>query len=155
MPRNDDAEELSSGYSSSNDGGVRLDSSNKEDEGETKDKIEDNMSQGTVGTFDSVDCLTPGGLSSFTVLLPPKSDNKTIKASVTSKKSFRVTMEALNSWIVSLRKTAVLENNNARSIHDTTKGALRQGGKTLDDVVKKMRAMENDLEKVKSYRRND
>jgi hypothetical protein len=68
---------------------------------------------------------------------------------VTSKKSFRVTMEALNSGIVLLRKTAVSENNNARSIHDTAKGALRRGGKTLDDVVKKMRVMENDLDKVK------
>ena len=55
MPRNDDAEELSSGYSSSDDRGVRLDSSNEEDEGETEDKIEDNVSQGMVGTFDSVD----------------------------------------------------------------------------------------------------
>ena len=63
MPRNDDAEDSSSGYSSSDDGGVRSDSSNEEDEGETEDKIEDNVSQGTVGTFDSVDFLPPAGLS--------------------------------------------------------------------------------------------
>ena len=118
--RNDDAEDSSSGYSSSDDGGVRSDSSNEEDEGETEDKIEDNVSQGTVEMFDSIDFLTPGGLSLFTVALPSKSDKlvlkdlpKTIKASVTSKKSFRVTMEALNSGIVLLWKTAVSENNNS------------------------------------------
>jgi hypothetical protein len=134
MPRNDDAEDSLSGYLSSDDRGVRSDSSNEEDEGETEDEIEDNVNQETVGTFDSVDFLTPGGLSSFTVALPLKSDKlvlKTIKASATSKKSFRVTMEVLNSGIVSLWKTAVSENNNARSIHDTAKGALRRGGKTL------------------------
>ena len=140
MPRNDDAEDSSSGYSSSNDGGVRSNSSNEEDEWGTEDEIEDNVSQGTVETFDSIDFLAQGGLSlsSFTVALPSKSDKlvlkdlpKTIKASVTSKKSFRVTMEVLNSGIVSLWKTAVSENNNARSIHDTAKGALRRGGKTL------------------------
>jgi len=96
MPRNDDAEDSSSGYSSSNDGGVRSDSSNEEDEWGTEDEIEDNVSQGTVETFDSIDLLTPGGLSlgSFTVALPSKSDKlvlkdlpKTIKASVTSKMS--------------------------------------------------------------------
>jgi hypothetical protein len=74
MPRNDNAEELSSGYSSSDDGGVRSDSSNEEDEGEIEYEIEDNVSQGTVGTFDSVDFLTPGGLSSLTVALPSNSD---------------------------------------------------------------------------------
>ncbi len=112
-----------------------MDSSNEEDEGETEDEIEDNVSQGTVETFDSIDFLTPGGLSSFTVALPSKSDKlvlkdlpKTIKASVTSKKSFRATIEALNSGIVSLRTTAVSDNNNARSIHDTAKGALRRRG---------------------------
>ena len=140
MPRNDDAEDSSSGYSSSNDGGVRSDSSNEEDEWGTEDEIEDNVSQGTVETFDSIDFLAQGGLSlsSFTVALPSKSDKlvlkdlpKTIKASVTSKKSFRATIEALNSGIVSLRTTAVSDNNNARSIHDTAKGALRRGGKTL------------------------
>ncbi len=138
MPRNDDAEDSLSGYLSSDDRGVRSDSSNEEDEGETEDEKEDNVNQETVGMFDSVDFLTPGGLSSFTVALPSKSDKlvlkdlpKTIKASVTSKKSFRVTMEVLNSGIVSLWKTAVSENNNARSIHDTAKGALRRGGKTL------------------------
>ena len=117
---NDDAEDSSSGYLSSDDGGVRSDSSNEEDEGETEDKIEDNVSQGTVEMFDSIDFLTPGGLSLFTVALPSKSDKlvlkdlpKTIKASVTSKKSFRVTMEALNSGIVLLWKTAVSENNNS------------------------------------------
>jgi hypothetical protein len=62
MPRNDDAEDSSSGYLSSDDGGVRSDSSNEKDEGETEDKIEDNVSQGTVETFDSIDFLTPGGL---------------------------------------------------------------------------------------------
>jgi hypothetical protein len=95
MPRNDDAEDSSSGYLSSNDGGVCSNSSNEEDEGETEDEIEDNVSQGTVETFDSIDFLTPGGLSlsSFTVALPSKSDKlvlkmpKTIKASVTSKMS--------------------------------------------------------------------
>ena len=96
MPRNDDAEDSSSGYSSSNDGGVRSDSSNEEDEWGTEDEIEDNVSQGTVETFDSIDFLAPGGLSltSFTVALPSKSDKlvlkdlpKTIKASVTSKMS--------------------------------------------------------------------
>jgi hypothetical protein len=61
MPRNDDAEDSSSGYSSSDDGGVRLDSSNEEDEGETEDEIEDNVSQGTVETFDSVDFLPSVG----------------------------------------------------------------------------------------------
>jgi hypothetical protein len=71
---NDDAEDSSSGYLSSDDGGVRSDSSNEEDEGETEDEIEDNVSQGTVETFDSIDFLTPGGLSSFTVAFPSKSD---------------------------------------------------------------------------------
>jgi len=61
MPRNDDAEDSSSGYSSSDDGGVRLDSPNKEDEGETEDENEDNVSQGTVETFDSVDFLPSVG----------------------------------------------------------------------------------------------
>ncbi len=61
MPRNDDAEDSSSRYSSSDDGGVRLDSSNEEDEGETEDEIEDNVSQGTVETFDSVDFLPSVG----------------------------------------------------------------------------------------------
>ena len=61
MPRNDDAEDSSSDYSSSDDGGVRLDSSNEEDEGETEDEIEDNVSQGTVETFDSVDFLPSVG----------------------------------------------------------------------------------------------
>ena len=109
-----------SGYLSSDDRGVRSDSSNEEDEGETEDEKEDNVNQETVGMFDSVDFLTPGGLSSFTVALPSKSDKlvlkdlpKTIKASVTSKKSFRVMMEALNSGIVLLWKTAVSENNNS------------------------------------------
>ena len=61
MPRNDDAEDSSSGYSSSDDGGVHLDSFNEEDEGETEDEIEDNVSQGTVETFDSVDFLPSVG----------------------------------------------------------------------------------------------
>jgi hypothetical protein len=61
MPHNDDAEDSSSDYSSSDDGGVRLDSSNEEDEGETEDEIEDNVSQGTVETFDSVDFLPSVG----------------------------------------------------------------------------------------------
>ncbi len=49
--------------SSSDDGGVRLDNSNEEDEEETEDEIEDTVSQGTLGTFDSGDFLMPGGLS--------------------------------------------------------------------------------------------
>ncbi len=48
---------------SSDDWGVRSDDSNEEDEEEIEDEIEDTVSQGTVGTFDSVDFLTPGGLS--------------------------------------------------------------------------------------------
>ena len=40
-----------------------MDNSNEEDEEETEDEIEDTVSQGAVGTFDSVDFLTPGGLS--------------------------------------------------------------------------------------------
>jgi len=47
----------------SDDGGVRSDNSNEEDEEETEDEIEDTVSQGTVATFDSVDFFTPGGLS--------------------------------------------------------------------------------------------
>jgi len=59
---------------------------------------------------------------------------------VVSKKNFRLTVDALNLVIESLWKTAVSENNNARSIHDTVKEALKGGGmtKTLDDVVMKM-----------------
>jgi hypothetical protein len=38
-----------------------LDSFNEEDEGETEDEIEDNVSQGTVETFDSVDFLPSVG----------------------------------------------------------------------------------------------
>jgi hypothetical protein len=44
-----------------------------------------------------------------------------------SKKNFRLTVDALNLVIESLRKTAVSENNNARSIHDTVKEALKGG----------------------------
>ena len=40
-----------------------MENSNEEDEEETKDETEDTVSQGVVGTFDSVDFLTPGGLS--------------------------------------------------------------------------------------------
>jgi hypothetical protein len=40
-----------------------LDNSNEEDEEETEDEIEDTVSQGTLGTFDSGDFLMPGGLS--------------------------------------------------------------------------------------------
>ena len=77
----------------------------------------------------------PGGLNSFSAALPAKTDKlvlkdlpKTIKPTMTSKKNFRVTVEALNSRIESLRKTAISENNNAKSIHDTTREALRRGG---------------------------
>jgi hypothetical protein len=156
MPPNDDAEESSLYYSSSNDEEVRLDiqDSNKEDE---EIKYKDTVSQVTMGMFDSVDFLMPGGLSSFSMALPANLDElvlkdlpKTIKASMTSRKSFRVTVEALNSGIALLRKTKVSENNNARSIHDSAKEALKWGGKPLDDVMKKMRAMENNLDKIKS-----
>jgi hypothetical protein len=40
---------------------------------------------------------------------------------------FRVTVKALNSGIASLRKTAVSENNNTRSIQDTTREAHKRG----------------------------
>ena len=107
MPPNDDAEEALSYYLSSNDEEVRLDiqDSIKEDE---EIEYKDTVSQVTMGTFDSVDFLMPGGLSSFSVALLANLDKlvlkdlpKTIKASVTSRKSFRVTV-ALNSGIALL-----------------------------------------------------
>ncbi len=75
---------------------------------------------------------------------------KTIKASGISKKSFRVTIDALNVGIELLRKTAVLENSNSRSIHDTAKEALKRGAKTLDDITKKMKRLDDDLERTKA-----
>jgi len=59
-------------------------------------------------------------------------------------------MNTLNAGITSLRKTALSENNIARDIHDIAKAALKRGAKSLDEVTKKMRVMESDLNKAKA-----
>ena len=91
------------------------------------------------------------------VALPAKTEKlalkdlpKPIKASRISKKNFRATIEAQNVGIEFLRKTAVTENNSARSIHDLGNNALKRGSKLLDDVVKKMTKLENLLSKSNS-----
>ena len=113
-------------------------------------------------TFDTssiagTDFLTPGGLNSFTVALPAKSEKlllkdlpKIIKASGISKKNYSVTIDALNVGIGQLRKTAIAENCTARSIHDVAKEALKRGSKSLDDALKKVVKLEEDLSKTKS-----
>jgi hypothetical protein len=161
MPPNDGEEESSSLYKSSSDDKDSC-SEIQEQEIDGEENEEDaNASQvtfDTMGTFDFIDFLMPGGLSLFSVMaLRAKTEKlvlkdlpKTIKASGTSKKNFRVTIEALNVGIELLQKPAVLENNNTRHIHDTAKEALKRGAKTLDNITKKMKKLDNDLEKAKA-----
>ncbi len=131
----------------------------QESEDNKEDEEDANTSQvrfDTMGTFNSVDFLTPGGPSLFSVVaLPAKMEKlvlkdlpKTIEALGISKKSFRVTIDTLNVGIELLQKTAVSENSNARSIHDTAKEALKRGAKTLDNVTKKMKRLDDDLERT-------
>ncbi len=114
-------------------------------------------------TFDMMDMaetdfLTPGGLNSFSaVALLAKTEKlvlkdlpKTIKASGTSKKNFRVMIEALNVGIEQLQMTAVTEHNSTRSIHNVANNALKRGSKLLDNVAKKIAKLKDNLSKTKS-----
>lgn len=152
------ADEVSSCYSSSDlssDG----DRCRHQEEEEEDDYADDAGSQVTFDTSSiaGTDFLTPGGLNSFTVALPAKSEKlllkdlpKIIKASGISKKNYSVTIDALNVGIGQLRKTAIAENSTARSIHDVAKEALKRGSKSLDDALKKVVKLEEDLSKTKS-----
>lgn len=152
------ADKVSSCYSSSDlssDG----DRCRHQEEEEEDDYADDAGSQVTFDTSSiaGTDFLTPGGLNSFTVALPAKSEKlllkdlpKIIKASGISKKNYSVTIDALNVGIGQLRKTAIAENSTARSIHDVAKEALKRGSKSLDDALKKVVKLEEDLSKTKS-----
>ena len=94
------------------------------EEEEEDDYADDAGSQVTFDTSSiaGTDFLTPGGLNSFAVALPAKSEKlllkdlpKIIKASGISKKNYSVTIDALNVGIGQLRKTAIAENSTARS----------------------------------------
>ncbi len=111
------ADEVSSCYSSSDlssDG----DRCRHQEEEEEDDYADDAGSQVTFDTSSiaGTDFLTPGGLNSFTVALPAKSEKlllkdlpKIIKASGISKKNYSVTIDALNVGIGQLRKTAIAD----------------------------------------------
>ncbi len=83
-----------------------------------------------MGTYDSVDFLTPGSLSLFSVVLLAKPEQlvlknlpKSVNISKVTKKNYRVVVKVLIQ-VESLKMTSILENNSARSIHDTAKDAL-------------------------------
>jgi hypothetical protein len=101
--------------------------------------------------------LIPGGLILFSVALPLKAERillknlpKTINPSGISKNNFRVTIMMLNGHIEMLRNSVLSENATARSIHDAAKEALKRGAKSLDNVVKKMSMIKDDLAKTRA-----
>ncbi len=91
----------------------------------------------------------------FSVALPAKPEKlvlknlpQSVKISTLTKKNYQVVEKTLNQGIESLKMTSISENNSAKSIHDTTKDALKQGTKTLDDSAKKMNKLNDDLTKT-------
>jgi ribosome recycling factor len=57
-------------------------------------------------------------------------------------------VKTLIQGIKLLKKTAISENNSARSIHHTAKEALKQGTKMLDYSAKKTNKLNDDLTKT-------
>jgi hypothetical protein len=152
MSIHDDEDPFYSGDSLSDDG----QSQEMEEEEEEEEDEEDTKESRSQVTFDTdmtgADFLTPGGLNTFTVVLPAKSEKlflknlpKPIKASGISKKNFRTTIQQQNSSIQSLLKTVITENSTARSIHDSADQALKRGSKSLDATTRKVQNLENDL----------
>jgi len=157
MSPSDDDDDSSCSSFSGDDGARRLQSQSSVEE-ENDDDVGSQVTYDGTMDLTETDFLTPGGLNSFSVVaLPEKREKLALKdlpkiaqASGTSKKNFKVKIQALNVGIESLRKTAVSENSNARSIHDVASNALKRGAKTLDDVAKKMNRLDDDLERTKA-----
>jgi hypothetical protein len=109
----------------------------------------------TMRTYDSVDFLMLGGLNLFSEVLPAKPEKlvlknlpQSVKISTLTKKNYQVVVITLNQGIELLKMTSIAENNSARSIHNTAKDALKQGTKTLDDSVKKMNKLNDNITKT-------
>ncbi len=162
MSLSDDDNDVSyyaSSDSLSNDNGARSLQSLSPEEDNEEDNAHDTGSQVMFDTSDMAgpDFLMPGGLNLFSVALPVKTDKlalkdlpKRIKTSRTCKKNFRVTIEAQNVAIKSLRKIAFSKNYRTRSIHNVAKEALKRGLKSLDNVARKMVKLKDDLGKKTS-----
>jgi hypothetical protein len=156
MPPSDTEDSSSScGLSSidDDDGCSDIDKLSKEDK--ENDEAGSQVTLSTMGTYDSVDVLTPGGLNSFSAALPVKPEKlvlknlpQFVKISTLTKKNYRVVVKMLNQGIESLKMTSISENNSARSIHNTAKDALKWGTKTVDDSAKKMNMLNDDLTKT-------
>ncbi len=126
-----DAEDSSSSWGSlscDDDSCSDIDKLSKEDE--ENDEAGSQITLSTMGTYDSVDFLTPSGLSLFSVVLLAKPEKlvlknlpKSVDISKVTKKNYWVVVKVLIQ-VELLKMTSISENNSARSIHNTAKDAL-------------------------------